>query len=94
MYSPPHEQSCGSKLVGSSGASKPNGATICGRALGNAPNIGDFDTAGDDAPIDIEGTVNLFPSNSQTTTIDINETAIIAVQFHLKGLSHPFFNML
>ena len=37
--------SSGSKVVRSSGASKPYGATIHGRALGNTPNIGDFDMA-------------------------------------------------
>jgi len=53
------------KAIGSSsGASKPYGATICGRALGNAPNIGDFNAVDEDTTIDIEGTVNLFSSNT------------------------------
>ncbi|EDR13066.1 uncharacterized protein LACBIDRAFT_322487 [Laccaria bicolor S238N-H82] len=104
MHSPPHGQSSqrgrarivkaiggssGSQLVRSSGASKPYGATIRGRALGNAPNIGDFDAAGDDTSIDIEGTVNLFPSDTRPTTVDIYETAVIAVTIPFEGALAP-----
>ena len=104
MHSPPHGQSSqrgrartikavgsssGSQVVRSSGASKPYGATIRGRALGNAPNIGDFDMADDDAPIDLEGTVNIFPSNTRPTTIDIDETAVIAVTIPFEGALAP-----
>ena len=104
MHSPPHAQSSqqgcartvkaigssgSSQFVRSSGASKPYGATIHGRALGNTPNIGDFDEAGDDTPIDVEGTVNLFPSNTQPTTIDIDETAVIAVTIPFEGALAP-----
>ncbi|EDR11747.1 uncharacterized protein LACBIDRAFT_323909 [Laccaria bicolor S238N-H82] len=104
MHSPPHGQSSqhgqarnvkaigsssGSQLVRSSGASKPYGATIHGKALGNAPNIGDFDPAGDDISIDIEGTVNLFPSNTRPTTIDIDEAAVIAVTIPFEGALAP-----
>lgn len=104
MHSPPHGQSSqrgrarivkaiggssGSQLVRSSGASKPYGATIRGRALGNAPNIGDFDAAGDDTSIDIEGTVNLFPSDTRPTTVDIDETAVIAVTIPFEGALAP-----
>jgi len=56
--------SSGSQLARSSGASKLYGATICGRALGTAPNIGDFNAVDEHTTIDIEGTVNLFPSNT------------------------------
>lgn len=104
MHSPPHGQSSqrgrarivkaigsssGSQLVRSSGASKAYGATIRGKALGNAPNIGDFDAAGDDTSIDIEGTVNLFPSDTRPTTIDIDETAVIAVTIPFEGALAP-----
>jgi hypothetical protein len=76
MHSPPHalssQQGCthtvmaigsssGCQLVRSSGASKQYGANICGRALGNAANFADFNVVGDDPPINMEGTVNLFP---------------------------------
>ncbi|KIJ94926.1 hypothetical protein K443DRAFT_11750 [Laccaria amethystina LaAM-08-1] len=79
MHSPPHALSSqrgrgrtvkaigslsGSQLARSSGASKPYGATIRGRALGNAPNIGDLNAIDGDTPVDVEGTVNLFPSNT------------------------------
>ncbi len=105
MHSPPHALSSqrgrarivkpiGSSSrpqpVKSSGASKPFGATIGGRALGNAPNIGDFDLAEDDSPfIDIEGTVNLFASNARPTTLDIDETAVIAVTIPYEGELGP-----
>jgi len=80
MHSPPHAQPSQQgrarnvKVIGSSshpqpvkssGASKPYGGTIGGRAFGNAPNIGDFDLVEDNSPFnDVEGTVNLFPSNT------------------------------
>jgi hypothetical protein len=101
MHSPPHAQpsqrgrahnvkaigsSSRSQLAKSSGASKPYGATIGGRALGNTPNIGDFDLFEDDSSsINVEGTVNLFPSNTQPTTLDIDETAVIAVTIPFEG---------
>jgi hypothetical protein len=95
MHSPPHAQPSGqgrghnikpigsssrSKTVKSSGASRPYGGTIGGKAFGNAPNIGDFNAAEDDpSSINVEGTVNLFPSSTRPTTLDIDETAVIAV---------------
>jgi hypothetical protein len=104
MHSPPHALSSqrgrgrtvkaigslsGSQLARSSGASKPYGATIRGRALGNAPNIGDFNAIDGDTPVDVEGTVNLFPSNTRPTTVDIDETAVIAVTIPFEGALAP-----
>ena len=110
MHSPPHAlpsqrgrapnvkpiggSSC-SQLVKSSGASKAYGATIGGRALGNTPNIGDFDAVEDDPPsIDIEGTVNLFLSNTRPTTLDIDETAVIAVNIPFEGALAPLLQCI
>ena len=68
------------KPIESTGASRTYGGIIHGKALGNAPNIGDFDLA-DPAPefVDIDATVNIFSSNTHPTTIDVDETAIMAV---------------
>jgi len=101
MHSPPHAQSSqqgharnikpvGSssraQQVKSSGASRPYGGTIGGKAIGNAPNIGDFIPVEDDTlSTNIEGTVNLFLSNTQPTTLDIDETAVIAVTIPFEG---------
>ena len=69
-----------SQPVKSSGASRTYGGVIGNRALGNAPNIGDFDSMNVNSQfVDVEGTVNLFPSNMHPTTMDIDETAVIAV---------------
>ena len=104
MHSPPHGlssqwgcahtikaigSSSGSQLARSSGASKPYGATIHGRALGNAPNIGDFNAVDEDTTINIEGTVNLFPSNTWPTTVDVDETAVNAVTIPFEGALAP-----
>ena len=62
--------------------------------MGNAPNIGDFDMADDDAPIDLEGTVNVFPSNTRPTTIDIDETAVIAVTIPFEGGLAPLLQQV
>jgi hypothetical protein len=95
MHSPPHAapsqrgrardvkaigSSRHSKPILSSGASRAHGGIIRGKALGNAPNIGDFNLD-DVAPefVDLQGTVNIFPSNTRPTTIEIDDTAIIAV---------------
>lgn len=96
MHSPPHAapsqrgrgrdikaiggSSRHSKPIQSSGASRAYGGIIRGSALGNAPNIGDFESVSV-APqfVDVEGTVNIFPSNDRPTTLDIDETAVIAV---------------
>jgi hypothetical protein len=109
MHSPPHASysqrgrahtvkaignSSGSQLARSSGASKPYGATIRGRALGNAPNIGDFNAVDDNTSIDIEGTVNLFPSNTRPTTVDIDETAVIAVTIPFEGSLAPLLQRI
>ena len=45
--------------------------------------------ADDDAPIDLEGTVNIFPSNTRPTTIDIDETAVTAVIIPFEGALAP-----
>jgi hypothetical protein len=68
------------KPIQSSGASRAYGGIIRGKALGNAPNIGDFDSV-DPAPefVDVDATVNIFPSNTRPITIDVDETAVIAV---------------
>ena len=101
MHSPPHAQPSGrgrgrnvkpigsssrSQTVKSSGASRPYGGTIGGKAVGNAPNIADFNAAEDDSSsINVEGTVNLFPSSTRPTTLDIDETAVIAVTIPFEG---------
>ena len=55
------------------------GGIIHGKALGNTPKIGDFDLVEPDHQfVNVEGTVNIFPSNTCPTTMDINETAVIA----------------
>ncbi|KIK00364.1 hypothetical protein K443DRAFT_100500 [Laccaria amethystina LaAM-08-1] len=109
MHSPPHGMSSqrgrartvkaigntsGSQLARSSGASKPYGATIRGRALGNAPNFGDFEPVDDSPSIDIEATVNLFPSNTRPTTIDIDDTAVIAVTVPFEGALAPLLQRI
>lgn len=68
------------KPIQSSGASRAYGGIIRGKALGNAPNIGDFDLV-DPAPqfVDVDATVNIFPSNTRPTTIDVDEMPVIAV---------------
>ena len=68
------------KPIQSSGASRAYGGIIHGKALGNAPNIRDFDAV-DSAPqfVDVDATVNIFPSNTRPTTVDIDETAIMVV---------------
>jgi len=58
--------------------------------LWKCSNIGDFDLAEDDSPFfDIEGTVNLFASNARPTTLDIDETAVIAVTIPYEGELGP-----
>ena len=95
MHSPPHVihsrrgRARNVKAIGSfsrsqpaksSGASKSYGGDIGGRALGNVPNIGDFDSTDvNSQSVDVEGTVNIFPSDIRPTTMDIDETAVIAV---------------
>jgi len=105
MHSPPHAppsqrgrarnvkaigSSSRSQPAKSSGASRAYGATIGGKALGNTPNIGDFDSGDDDMlSVNVEGTVNLFPSNTRPTTMDIDETAVIGVTIPYEGdLAH------
>ena len=68
------------KPIQSSGASRSYGGIIHGKALGNTPNIGDFDSV-ELAPqfVDVDATVNIFPSNTCPTTINVDETAIMAV---------------
>ena len=68
------------KPIQSSGASRAYGGIIHSKALGNAPNIGDFDLV-DPAPqfVDVDATVNIFPSNTRPTTIDVDEMPVIAV---------------
>jgi hypothetical protein len=95
MHSPPHasasqrgrardvkavgSSSRHAKSAQSSGASRAYGGIIRGKALGNAPNIGDFDLVEPDHQfVNVEGTVNILPSNTRPTTIDIDETAVIA----------------
>ena len=67
------------KPIQSSGAFR-DGGIIHSKALGNAPNIGDFDLV-DPAPqfVDVDATVNIFPSNTRPTTIDVDEMPVIAV---------------
>ena len=95
MQSPPHvtHSQCGCapnvKAIGgfhhsqpakSSGASRSYGGVIGGKALGNVLNIGNFDSKDVNSQfVDVEGTVNLLPSNTHPTTMDINEAAVIAV---------------
>ena len=86
--------SSGFQLARASGASKPYGATIRGKALGNAPNIGDFNAVDNDTPIDVEGTVNLFPSSTRPTTIDIDESAVIAVTIPFEGDLAPLLQRI
>jgi len=72
--------SCHTKPIESTGASRAYGGIIRGKALGNAPNIGDFDSADPASEfVDIDATVNIFPSNTHPTTIDVDETPIMAV---------------
>jgi len=68
------------KSIQSSGASRAYGGIIRGKALGNAPNIGDFDSV-DLAPpsVDFDATVNILPSNTRPTTVNVDETAVMAV---------------
>jgi len=68
------------KPIQSSGASRAYGGIIRGKALGNAPNIGDFDLV-DPSPqfVDVDAIVNIFPSNTCPTTIDVDEMPVIAV---------------
>ena len=68
------------KPIQSSRAFRAYGGIICGKALENAPNIGDFDLV-DPAPqfVDVDATVNIFPSNTCPITIDVDEMAVIAV---------------
>ena len=72
--------SCQIKPIQSSGASQSYGGIIRRKALGNTPNIGDFDSV-ELAPqfVDVDATVNIFPSNTCPTTINVDETAIMAV---------------
>ena len=69
------------KPIQSGGASRAYGGIICGKALGNAPNIGDFDPV-HPAPdfVDVDATVNIFPSNTHPTTTDVDKTPIMAVE--------------
>ena len=66
------------KPIQSSGASRAYGGIIHGKALGNAPNIGDFDLV-DPAPqfVDVDATVNIFSSNTHPTTIDVDKIAVV-----------------
>jgi hypothetical protein len=65
------------KPIQSSGASRAYGRIIHGKALGN---VRDFDSV-DPAPefVDVDATVNIFPSNTCPITIDVDEMAVIAV---------------
>ncbi|KAF8961698.1 hypothetical protein BDZ97DRAFT_1759713 [Flammula alnicola] len=64
-----------------SGASRPYGGILRGRALGNAANIGDLNPDNmSPEPIDIEATVNLFVSKERPSSLDVDESAIISVQ--------------
>jgi len=68
------------KPIQSSGASRAYGGIIRGKALGNAPNIGDFDLVDPALEfVDVDATVNIFSSNTRPTTIDVDETAVMAV---------------
>ena len=79
----------------SSGASRTYGGVICGRALGNVPNIGDFDSMDISSQfVDIQGTVNLFPSDTRPTTMDIDETAVIAVVIPFEKALAPLLHQV
>lgn len=79
----------------SSGASRTYGGVIRGRALGNVPNVGDFGSTDVNSQfIDVEGTVNLFPSNTHPTTMDIDETALIAVTIPFEEALAPLLQQV
>jgi hypothetical protein len=44
--------------------------------------------------IDIEATVNLFPSNTRPTTIDIDDAAVIAVTVPFEGALAPLLQRI
>jgi hypothetical protein len=109
MHSPPHvphsQRGRGRnvKAIGafhsqpakSSGASRSYGGFIGGKALGNMPNIGDLDSTDVNSQfVDVEGTVNLFPSNMRPTTMDIDETAVIAVTIPFEEALAPLLHQV
>ena len=73
------------KPIQSSGAFRAYGGIIHSKALGNAPNIGDFDLV-DSAPqfVDVDAIVNIFPSNTHSTTIDVDEIAVVILSYILR----------
>ena len=76
--------------IRSSGASRAHGGILRGKALENNPNVGDFDSVDvNSQSVDVEAIVNIFPSNTRPTTIDIEETAVIAVVIPFEGALAP-----
>lgn len=70
--------------------SRAHGGILRGKALGNNPNVGDFDSVDvNSQSVDVEAIVNIFPSNTRPTTIDIEETAVIAVVIPFEGALAP-----
>jgi hypothetical protein len=90
-----HSQPTNLKSGLSSGASRTYGGVIGGKALGNVPNIGDFNSTDVNSQfVDVEGTVNLFPSNTRPTTLDVDETAIIAVTIPFEKALSPLLQQV
>ena len=59
------------------------------------PNIGDFDSRNVNSQfVDVEGTVNLFPSDTRPTTMDINENAVIAVMIPFEEALAPLLQQV
>ena len=76
-----------------SGASRAYGGILGGKALGNVQNIGDFDSVdANPQSVDVEGTINIFLSNSRPTTMDIDETAVIAVTIPFEDSLAPLLS--
>src|SRR6266511_339746 len=69
------------------------GGILGGKALGNVQNIGDFDSVdANPQSVDVEGTINIFLSNSRPTTMDIDETAVIAVTIPFEDSLAPLLS--
>lgn len=73
INSPPLDQS-----HAKSGASRPYGGIIRGRAIGNAPNIGDLQRLSPEH-VDIQGLVDLVLSNDRPNVLEVDPSSVVAV---------------
>ena len=67
----------------SSGASQSFGGIIRGNAVGNTPNIGDFESmevTSEPVEITLMASVNLWHSEKPPTTLEIDQNSIIGVE--------------